>query len=257
MNDVLSLNKDGLYNLLTNPVKENFTGFIKNNIGEQNEIDFKEKWVSKGHLAKTILAIANSNGGLIVFGIKELKDGSINPVGLDNLEDKAIICSQLDKYLPNALKYEIYDFVYETSDYDKLKGKKFQVLIVNDIPESLPYISESNDNEIDKNIIYVRRGTKNEKANNEELQKIISRRVETLYSNSSQLELQEHLNQLKVLYDNIKKTRIHYRTSYTSFTNIFTTASSNKYYPNEEYDQFIARMIKDKKFKIEKVLDLK
>ena len=51
-------------------------------------------------------------------------------------------------------------------------------------------------------MIYVRRGTSCEIANEEELVRMIERRINYKYPNSgSPLELSEHLSQLKDLYD--------------------------------------------------------
>ena len=58
--------RDKFYDdFLKEPTKDNFRAFLKNNCGELDEVDFKEQWISKGHLAKTILAMANSRGGII------------------------------------------------------------------------------------------------------------------------------------------------------------------------------------------------
>ena len=72
--------KDAFYNeFLKDPSKDTFSRFLKNNVGEMDNIDFKEKWTEKGKLAKTILSIANSRGGIIAIGIKENEDGSRTP----------------------------------------------------------------------------------------------------------------------------------------------------------------------------------
>ena len=56
--------KDRFYDMfLKDPTKENFRRFIEENPGEMDDIDFKEQWVEKGHLAKTLLAMGNSAAG--------------------------------------------------------------------------------------------------------------------------------------------------------------------------------------------------
>ena len=81
--------RDKFYDeFLKEPTKDNFRNFLKGNCGELDEVDFKEQWIDKGHLAKTILAMANSRGGIIVIGSKEKDDGTIDPVGLEEFKDK-------------------------------------------------------------------------------------------------------------------------------------------------------------------------
>ena len=82
--------KDRFYEEVVNePSREKFREFIKNNVGELDEVDFKEQWISKGELSKLLLAMANSRGGVIVIGIKENDDGTLEPIGLEELKDKA------------------------------------------------------------------------------------------------------------------------------------------------------------------------
>lgn len=55
-------------------------------------------------------------------------------------------------------------------------------------------------------MIYVRRGTSCEIANEEELQAMINRRMNYLHPlNGEPLQLEEHLKQLKALYEYIEK----------------------------------------------------
>ena len=67
--------KDQLYDFfLKEPTKENFRRFLLENCGEMDEIDYKDKWIEKGRLAKTILSMANSGGGVIIVGVREEND---------------------------------------------------------------------------------------------------------------------------------------------------------------------------------------
>lgn len=197
--------KDIVYDCLKEPTREKFTTMMKSSIGELDNLDFKEIWSEDAKIAKTILAMANSGFGMIVFGVKEESDGTITPCGLKKLLDKSEIYSKTKKYLPPTLNFDVADFSYENSDYEKLATKKFQILTVTASPEHAPYISTAQSTGIDKDTIYIRRGTTNQKINNTELQKLLSQRIDTLYSNTAELELQEHLDQLKVLYKNINK----------------------------------------------------
>lgn len=82
------------------------------------------------------------------------------------------------------------------------------------------------------------------------------------------LQLDEHLKQLKILYEKIDKEHVYYKNGFTE--GMFTFLSSiagmvskgekivepNPLYPDESYEEFISRMIVEKKKKIERVLDL-
>lgn len=266
--------KDKMYDIfLREPTKENFRLFIKNNCGEFNEVDYKKEWPDKGKLAKIILAMANSRGGIIIVGVEEQSEGDLVPTGLESFRDKADINNDIAKYISPNLDYEIFDFAYESSDYALMENKKFQMVVVHDTPERLPFISLSETTGFEKDCIYVRRGTKCEKATSSEIEKILDAKISVLFKETSDLTLEEHLHQLKRLYDELpQKIKVLVRAGtsikgiYSAFENLAVGLSSfkNEYeekdnpnYPEESYEAFILRMIKGKKLKIEKILDLK
>ena len=266
--------KDKLYDaFLKSPSKDNFREFLQNALGEMDEVDYKEIWIEKGHLAKTLLAMANSRGGIIVVGIKEEEDGSLTPVGLNEFKDKAVINNEIAKYIPPELDYVIYDFNYDTSEYEAVKGKKFQLLHVHDTPERLPFISRGETTGLEKDTIYIRRGTKCEKASAAEIDTLLETKVQTIFKESSNLSLEQHLDQLRILYNELpKKVKRLVRKAEPSaaavglelLASIITGSTRDEYeeidnpdYPEESYEAFINRMIKMKKLKIEKHLDLK
>ena len=144
--------------------------------------------------------MANSRGGIIVIGSKEKDDGTIDPVGLEEFKDKAVINNEIAKYISPGIDYEILDFSYDSSEYHAVQNKKYQLLIVHDTPERLPFISLNATTNLERDVIYVRRGTKCEKASAEEIEKMINYKIETIFKDSSDLSLQEHLSQLKQLY---------------------------------------------------------
>lgn len=274
---MLRQSKDKFYDdFLKEPTKDNFRHFLKENCGEMDEVDFKESWIEKGHLAKTLLAMANSHGGIVVVGIQEETDGSISPKGLDSFKDKAVINDEIAKYIPPGLDYEIFDYTYDSSEYAAVQNKKFQLLIVHDTPDRLPFISMNATTGLEKDVIYIRRGTKCEKATADEINRIIEQKVSTIFKETSDLSLEQHLSQLKRLYDELpQKIKVlvrkgnssalsEFSTMLSQFTRCLCGVSPNEYeeqdnpnYPEESYEAFILRMIKEKKLKIEKVLDLK
>lgn len=265
--------KDKFYDdFLKNPTKDNFNIFLKENCGELDEVDFKESWIDKGSLAKLILSMANSRGGIIVFGIKENDDGTFEINGLEELKDKAQINDSIAKYISPNLDYEVFDFCYDTANYKLVENKKFQIIHVHDTPDRLPFISLGATDGIDKDTIYVRRGTKCIKATSEDIEKMLYAKLMTYYKDSSDLTLDEHLEQLKKLYDELpKKIKVLVRKSEVLPTRVFGELFEkffekfkdeyeevdNPNYPDETYEAFILRMIELKKIKIEKVLDIK
>lgn len=265
--------KDRFYDdFLKEPTKDNFRKFLANNCGELDEVDFKETWIQKGHLAKTMLAMANSRGGIIVVGIKEETDGSLIPQGLEALRDKAEVNNEIAKYIPSGLDYEIFDFSYDSSEYEAVRNKKFQMVLIHDTPERLPFISMNATTDLEKDVIYVRRGTKCERASAAEIEKIISDKIDTIFKETTDLQLEEHLQQLKILYAELpQKIRVLVKKgepvpwimtisqtlrAFSGGRDVYEE-QDNPDFPEERYEAFIARMIERKKLKIEKVLDLK
>ncbi len=266
--------KDMMYRLLQEPTLDKFREFLQAQTGEHNSIDFKRQWLPAAQLAKVMLAIANSQGGIIIFGISENEDKSVCIEGLTEFKDKADVSNEIKKYLSTNLKYDVFNYSYDTSEYEALAGKRFQMLYIEDAPEFIPFMSNrDSENIIKSNVIYVRRGTSCEAANQEEIQNLISRRINHTHPQTGKaLKLDEHLKQLRILYDSIHKKKV---TDLPNWAKILTMStmsikemytemtaeneqlsSPNPFYPDEEYDEFIARMITAKKNKIERYLDL-
>lgn len=261
--------KDQVYGLLQEPTLDKLRAFLHAQTGEHNAIDFKRQWIEDAALAKEMLALANSQGGFIIFGVAENEDKSICVEGLSEIKDKAIISNGIKKFISSNLKYEIYDFSYTTSEYEALKDKKLQMLVVEDTPEFIPFLSKKDSGSLKQNMIYVRRGTSCEIANEEEIQVLLNRRMNYLHPlNGEPLELDKHLEQLKILYKKIEKTHIYYKNGFSDGMSSFfesiakmimkgeKVVEPNPLYPDESYEQFISRMIVEKKKKIERVLDL-
>lgn len=265
--------KDRLYDeFLKEPTKDNFCEFVKNNCGEFNEVDYKKTWPDKGKLAKIILAMANSHGGIIIIGVEEQSDGKIIPLGLENFRDKADVNNDISKYILPGLDYEIYDFSYDGAEYSLMENRKFQMVVIHDTPERLAFISLAETTNLDKDTIYIRRGTKCEKANSTEIEKILETKISKIFKETSDMSLEEHLSQLKLLYsqlpqkiqvlvrngeviENISKALLKVASGMAYFGNEYKEID-NPNYPEESYEAFVLRMIRMKKIKIEKVLDI-
>lgn len=269
--------KDKFFDLIVkNPSRDGFKTFLKESCGELDNIDFKEKWITKGKLAKIMLAMANTGGGVIVLGIQENKDDNYLAVGIDELKDAADVEKEIKKLVPRNLSYSVLNFIYDDEIYGEYAGKKFQAIIIADAPEQLPFFSIGASDDIEKDCVYVRRGTSSEKASARDFETMIQRKLEKVFKESNDLSLIEHLEQLQFLYDSIpQKKRILVKKGNRfvgameglqalseRMTEIFGEPDQyeevpNENYPSEDYEQFLVRMIDKKKLKIEKILDLK
>jgi hypothetical protein len=245
------------------PTREGLRDLLRDGLGEANEFDFKQEWPETSKLAKHILGFANfDTGGCIVVGVKQEEDGSLNPVGVSRVKDKTEIFGGVDDYLPDALsrQIELLDFLYEESEYPKLKGKSFQVLFVEDDPVHIPFLSMKAGANIVANRVYTRHGVATEEATHDEVQRIINRRLETGYSSRKELDLRTHLEQLKVLFEQVSPYA--YRSVFGDMVSRTGIAAAmmkrvpNRNYPEEDYETFMARAIARKKRRIEMELDI-
>lgn len=80
--------KDIMYILLQEPTHDRFREFLHSQTGEHNAIDFKREWIDGASLAKEILSLANSQGGIIVFGVAENDDKTLSPEGIAQIKTK-------------------------------------------------------------------------------------------------------------------------------------------------------------------------
>lgn len=235
--------KEPFARFLENPTREGLRELLQNHLGETKNLDFKTLWESWAKMAKHILGLANAEGGCIIVGVSQKADNSFDPVGLDKIVDKADIVNGIQKYLPNKLAYDVLDFAFEESEYPKIKGKKFQLLIIEDSPESIPFVSMAGGDGIRQNAIYVRRQGETLEADYNELQEVINRRIETQYSSKSENALLTNLGQLKALYQFIpKKLNI-----FDRMTANMGILIDNPEYPSESCEDFIKSLIEVKK----------
>lgn len=242
------------------PTRDGLRALIESNFGETDLLDFKESWPSDAKLARHVLALANSGGGVVVIGVRQEEDGSLLSVGLERIRDKADVSKGLAPFFPPSLEYVPLDFSYKSAEYNELVGKSFQVLVVESDPKSLPYLARRDGENLRSNAVYVRRGTESAEANHDELERLLNRRIETGYSSGRVLELEEHLRQLKTLYGSISRhtgglTIQGLAASMAALGKLFAR-EKNPHYPKESVDEFIADLIARKKRKIERVLEL-
>jgi hypothetical protein len=232
--------KESFARFFEEPSRESLRELLKQHVGETRFLDFKEEWPKHAALAKHILGFANTGQACIIMGAKELADRSIDPVGLPQLADKADITNGLKNYLPAELlgRTDVLDFSFDASEYPKLVGKRFQVVIIE-------YSVDHNGDGLKSSIIYIRREGQTEEATHDEVQNVINRRIETRYSTSNEINLKQHMEQLRALYAEIP------HSLGPSFSiGVFALGGllrPNPNLPSETYDEFVDRMIDLKK----------
>jgi predicted HTH transcriptional regulator len=230
------------------PTREKLRDLIKLSIGESYYLDFKAEWPELIKVAKHILALSNSGGGALVLGLHQTSEGNIEVSGLNEIKDKVDIVKIIKKYIPASVHYDIFDFSYIDSEYQALKGKMFQVILVEYSENKLPLLSLKEGAGIKANIAYVRDGTESTEANHNQLEHLINLRVESGYSSSHTLELREHLDQLQTLYKARKEKENFYELSLSSALKSIYGDSLDEYY------KFIEELIEYKKKRIRKEL---
>ncbi|MCX6143734.1 MAG: ATP-binding protein [Ignavibacteriales bacterium] len=243
------------------PSRDRLRDLLKNNIGELPGCDFKRELPPYPKFSKHLLGFANSGGGVIILGVSQNEDNSLEPTGLEKLVDKAEITGNVRKFIPDILLPQIHilDFSYDATEYNAIKGKKFQVVMIPDDPKHIPFVSKSDGDGVRAQAIYVRRGTSTEESAYEELQAMLNRRLETRYSSSRELNLQTHIEQLKILYNQIDRysTALGFFNLGEALTSaVFGKRVANPAYPKEDFESFIVKMIAQKKKRIEDELDL-
>ena len=190
---------EGFAQFFSAPTREALRELLRRNLGETDYLDFKQAWPDTPKLVRHILALANSGGGATVVGVTQAADGKLLPTGLNALKDKVDLIPPVKAYVPKSLDVQVLDFHFDASEYAALVGKVFQVLLVESNAKELPYLASKDGEGIRANAIYVRSGTASAEANQTELHGVLNRRIESGYSNQSELDLQKHLAQLRTL----------------------------------------------------------
>jgi hypothetical protein len=265
--------KDLLASYLNEPTLPNLRRLIQYEAIEDDDLEFKEKLLHEAEIAQHILARGNTRGGVIIFGLKEVKTESrFEPVGIESNIEPTSLQDKLDKYLPYELLRELIEIVpafYEESDYGKLKGKLFLVIIVRSEPRYIPFLpKKESGNVLKKSIIYVRKNRSSRPAEYDDIQNILKKRIETEYTiTPSKRKLREHLEELKELYSHIPKTiggGAFSKFAAREMSKIINTfnmgdleyvpSKDNPNYPEEGFEAFVNRMIEKKKLVIEQLI---
>lgn len=261
--------KETLYDFLSDPTRPNLRRLLQYEAVEDDDIDFKQELIETTELAKLIIAMANKRGGVVIFGLKELEANLFEPVGISEDIDPTDIEKKLSNYLPKELKNltSIAPARYSESEYDKLKGKTFISVIVDYNPKYIPFMPLKDGKNISKKAIYIRNNRATEPVKYDDVQDILNRRVETGYSSSSQRKLREHLDELKELYSYVDKSLKGYYKPFSISQSLglrfdlrsiagseYVKGEPNPKYPDEDFEDFVVRMIEVKKTLIENLI---
>ncbi|MGM3307442.1 AlbA family DNA-binding domain-containing protein [Anabaena sp. WFMT] len=245
-----------------NPSRESLRQLLIDHTGEHDDLDFKSEFelIAPQILAKHIIAMANKSGGVIIFGVKETENGKFESVGLQ-LDDKTEFSKKIEAYLPDKLIRSVHDVSFNEAEYTKIIGKSFRVVIVEYTPEYIPFLSKKDGEGIKKNLIYIRKNSSSETADYNDLQDIFNRRLETSFSSAREISLTEHFKELKEIYSLLSKNIITTKDIYSFMDTMrilsmsgITESKPNPKYPEEDYDDFVVRMLTLKKSVIESII---
>uniref|UniRef100_B8HK13 AAA-4 family protein n=1 Tax=Cyanothece sp. (strain PCC 7425 / ATCC 29141) TaxID=395961 RepID=B8HK13_CYAP4 len=255
--------KEQLASFLKDPTRRNLRNLLQLEAVEDNDLEFKRELLPFDLLAKHILAMANKDGGAIVFGVEETNLNQFSPCGLSNSFDITDIEKKLEPYVPKKLEISIIPTYYKGEDYPEFKDKLFLIIIVKYNPRYVPFIALKSGENLKKDTIYIRRNRASEPINYDELQEILNNRIETEYSTTDERKLIEHLEELKELYNYIPKSikkvvsykppsvPLNFGLAGQQFKNFFGETEyetlPNPDYPEESYEGFIKRLIEIKK----------
>lgn len=262
---ILSLNRQSLIEAYNFDDKKfdyvSLKNLIEETFGESNDLDFKRDLISEEKLAKTILAMANAGGGAIICGISD--DNKIVGIQKENIKDQTELDKKLHSFLPNNIDVSLQVLDYpEDKEYKDFQGKIFYVFYVNKQYRYAPFLAKKDGDKIYKNIIYIRKNAANETASNEDLEDIFQKRLLAQYEDLSNLSLNDHIVQLKELYDHIQKRRSTFAPGMASMVSIGKTLGNlfevveSEHYPSMEFDEFITMCIEKKQMKIEHILEI-
>jgi len=249
---------------LESPTRESLRDFLKSHLGEMRNCDFKASWPEPSSVAKHILGLGNVGGGCLIVGVKENDDKTFSSDGLSEIKDKADILNGLKLYLPDRLftELEIGDFPFNATEYGVLQGKVFQVVFVNSRADAVPYVSSRTGTGLRGSAIYIRREGSTEEATYEEIQRLIDQRLAASPQTAEARNLKDHLEELKVLYSEIPRT---YRVGGLfgigiDFEKIVAPLGGelhpNPDYPQEDYANFILRLLDGKKKVIQNLIGI-
>lgn len=243
--------KNDIARFVADPTREGLQNLIRYFGGEFDQYELKESWPELPKIAKTTLAIANSGGGIVLFGIR---DATLEPVGLETFMSKQHVYDVLAQFIPGPLLNEItlLDFDYSATDYPPLQDKLVQVLAIPDMPHLLPFVCEGewtqSDTHVRRGSIYVRHGTQTTEAGYERLQELLRRHISAIAPDGDLHSLTAQLAQLHALY--VAHQRALHPEGWANSEPVATST------PDADLATYLAELIVQKQQSISKLLGL-
>jgi predicted HTH transcriptional regulator len=133
--------KENLVYFLKEPTRQNLRQLLQLEAVEDNDLEFKRKLLPFDSLARHILAMANKNGGAIVFGVDEIEVNQFSPCGLSESLDLTDIQKKLSIYIPKNLEINIISHYFKDEQDLEFKDKIFLLVIVYYNPKYIPFLS--------------------------------------------------------------------------------------------------------------------
>ncbi|MDR3472648.1 MAG: ATP-binding protein [Devosia sp.] len=247
--------KDLFATFFEEPSRTSLRALLQDETGETREVEFKREWPKSGPLAKHILGMANAGRGVLIVGVEELATGALDPIGLPELTDKANILNSIKGLLPTTLRNDllVQNFFYEGSEYERIKGKMFQVLLVQGPIEHAPFVALKDGEGIREGAIYMRRQAVTSEASYDEVQRLLNKWIETRYSSDEEMDLKVHIEQLKVPVGELPSRSLLFGSR---LNNTALFGAAHPVIEAEPISEFLARMIRHKKLIIAEVIGL-
>lgn len=191
--------KENFAKLFDDPNRVTLKDSLNNLTTEYDDFEFKEIEIKDYILAKHIIGMANTNGGIIILGVKETENG-LKPCGLESNTDTTNMKKQLAKYLPHELSYEIYQIDYnERDEWDNLKNKSFKIIKIEFTPEYIPFLPIKESTEYKRTDIFCRKNSSTTRCEYDDLQDIFNKRKSINRYRITALTLRNELEELKIL----------------------------------------------------------
>lgn len=101
--------------------------FVKNliNSTENKTLDFKLKVTSTSKIARSLAAMANTEGGILIIGINDQK----KVIGIDLNEERFMIDQANEKYCTPKVSISMHDFQWKDEESKKTNAEKWILLV--------------------------------------------------------------------------------------------------------------------------------
>lgn len=191
--------KESFAKLFDDPNRVTLKDSLNNLTTEYDDFELKEREIETHTLAKHIIGMANTNGGIIILGVKETENGP-KPCGLVDNTDTTDMKKQLTKYLPHELTYDIHQIDYnERNEWNDLKNKSFKIIKIEFTPEYIPFLPIKESKDYLRTDIFCRKNSSTTKCEYDDLQDILNKRKSINHDRISALTLRNELEELKIL----------------------------------------------------------